>query len=269
MGLDGCRSRLLASLAKFYKSVLPGKNMFDKKEAAQLIFAVLLIAYLIAFINFTLTGYLIAIGMALIILLPHVIAHKIAASYYIAESRFRLLEWRRYWFYEDSEFKFPFPAWLVFPIVFAFLTKGLLKFFAIETCEITWKHERRLGRWFSELQEDEIAMIALVGPLTNLLLTTISAILFSVTEIPLFKEFAILNTWFALFTLLPIGNLDGTKILFGGKIRWTLFFIFTLVTLVLIHFINIYLTLLIAFIFAVLIAIYFLMYEKHWPAKGL
>lgn len=246
--------------------------MFDEKEVFQMIFAGLLIAYLIAFPSFTLESTLIAIVFSAFILVPHVIAHKIAASNFIAESKFRLLEWRRYSFLEDSVFKHPFPIWLILPILLAFITLGKLKFFAIETFELTWKPHKRIGRWFTELQEREIAIIALAGPIVNLIFAFFAGIVFSFTGIAFAKEFAILNAWFAFFTLLPIGNLDGTKVLAGGVIRWAVIFTFTIAILVLLYFINIYVNLIIALLLAILIGLWFLRVEvppkTHRPPLG-
>ena len=194
--------------------------MFDEKEVYQIVLAILLMTYLIAFSKLTLYNILIAFIFAFFILVPHVIAHKITAINYLANSKFKLLEWRRYWFFEDSTFKYPFPIWLVLPILVAFATLGKVLLFTIESCQIKWKPNKRIGRWYTELQEHEISNIGLAGPLTNLAFAFIAGIVFSFVSLPLIKEFAILNAWFAFFCLLPIGGLDGTKILFGGKIRY-------------------------------------------------
>lgn len=239
--------------------------MFDGKEVYQVLFATLLIAYLIAFSNFGIYNFLIALILAFIILIPHIIAHKVAAENYIAKAKFKFLEWQRYWFFEESVFKYPFPIWLVLPIIIAFVTLGKILFLTIETCEIKWKSRKRVGRLYTELQEHEISNIGLAGPLLNLILAFIAGIIFSITSVPIIKEFAILNAWFAFFCLLPIGGLDGTKVLFGGKIRWASIFVFTIAMLVLLHFINIYSTLVLALILATIIGLWFL--REELPPK--
>jgi len=231
--------------------------MFEKREAAHLVFAILLVAYLIAFSNFTLAGFLLALIFSILIIVPHVISHKIAARYYISEAKFKLLEWKRYWLFEDSEFRHPFPIWLVLPVAAAFLTLGKLKLFMIETFELKWTAERRIGRWFPEMQDREIAIIALAGPMTNLFLAFMAGAIYSATSFDTLKDFAIFNAWFAFFSLLPIGGLDGTKVLFGGKIRWMFFFGFTCAFLALLYIINVYVTFILALLFAALLALWF------------
>ena len=244
--------------------------MFEKKEVLQLILAVLLITYLIMFSDFTLVNFFVSLVFAFLLLVPHVIAHKIAAEYYLAESKFKFFEWKRFWFFEDSEFKNPVPIWIILPVLAVFLTQGIVKIFTIETCDITWKAERRIGRWFVQLQEHEIASIALAGPIVNLFFAFIGGVMFSITGLVLMKQFAILNAWFAFFSLLPIGSLDGTKVLFGGMGRWVFVFVFTIAILVLLHFISIYVTLIIALIFAAIITLWFLrtdIPEKRYKTK--
>ena len=235
--------------------------MFEKREVAHLVFAVLLVAYLIAFSKFTFLNFLLALLFAFLIVVPHVISHKMAARYYRSEAKFKLLEWKRYWLMEDSEFKHPFPIWLVLPVIAAFVTLGKLKLFMIETFDLSWKTERRIGSWFYEMQEREIAIIALAGPITNLFLAFIAGAVFSVTGVVPVKDFAIFNAWFAFFSLLPIGNLDCTKVLFGGKIRWLFFFAFTIAFLALLYIVNVYITFILALMFAMLLALWFLTTE--------
>lgn len=235
--------------------------MFDEKEVYQLIFGVFLIAYLIAFPTFTLSSSLIAIIFAAVILIPHVVAHKIVASHYVAEAKFKFLEWKRYGLFEDSVFKHPFPIWLVLPIVMIFVTLGKLKLFAIETFDISWKPYKRIGRWFTELEEQEIAIIAMAGPMVNLFFAFVAGVVFSFTSLDIAKEFAILNAWFAFFSLLPFGNLDGTKVLFGGMIKWVFIFISTIAILVLLHFVNVYVTFIIALLLAIIVGAWFLRVE--------
>lgn len=225
--------------------------MFEKNELLKVLLASLLMAYLIAFSNFTLINFVNSFILSVLILFPHVVAHKIAASFYDSESKFDLLEWKRYWFLESAEFKYPFPIWLVLPIIVVLLTLGKIKIFAIEVAKISWKKRKRIGRWFTELQEYEIANIALAGPLINLAIAFISGIIFLLTNIFTFKEFAILNAWFAFFSLIPLGSLDGTKVLFGGLIRFVVVFVLTTSMLVLLYFINV----LFAFVLAIMLAI--------------
>jgi len=235
--------------------------MLKEKEVPLIIFCILLMTYIIAFADLTLENIIIAFLFSSLILIPHVLAHKIAAEHYIAKSEFRLLEWGRHGWSEEAQFKTPLPAWLIFPVIAAFITAGKWTLFTVETFKLTWKPRKRIGRFYTELQEWEIANIALAGPIVNLILAFVAGVFFSFFPIELIKQFAILNTWFALYCLIPIGGLDGTRVLFGGKIRWVSIFVFTAVMLILLYFLNIYLTFVIALIIAAIIGLWALKTE--------
>ena len=135
----------------------------------------------------------------------------------------------------------------------------------METFELSWEPKKRIGRWYTELQENEIAVISLAGPMINLIFAFIGGIIFLATNVVLAKEFAILNAWFALFTLLPIGNLDGTKVMAGGVIRWFFVFTFTIAILILLYYINVVIAFVIALLLAMLVGLWFLRME--YPKK--
>lgn len=223
--------------------------MFDKNEIIQILIAIILIAWLVAFPLKTTTSFLIALGMAVMILLPHVLAHKFAAHKLNCRARFTLLDFRRFGFSEKYRLKYPIPVWLIIPVLFVFLTKGIVKIFTIEGFTLDTS-ESRVGRIFTELSESEIAAIAVVGPITNLIIAFFASFVD--------QNFAILNVWFALFSLIPLGNLDGTKIFFGGRILWAFMFILTLAMLILLHVTNPIISLITGLILAAVITIWLL-----------
>jgi Zn-dependent protease len=64
--------------------------------------------------------------------------------------------------------------------------------------------------------------VALIGPLTNLAMgfSFLLLSLFLHTYSPYFAAGASFNGWIALFNLMPIGVLDGQKILDWNKVVW-------------------------------------------------
>ncbi|MEK6852826.1 MAG: hypothetical protein AABX59_03015 [Nanoarchaeota archaeon] len=237
--------------------------MFDTKEIGQLALALLLMAFLISFTKLTVLSYLIALVMVVIILIPHVLAHKIVALKYEAHSRFQLLEWKRFWVFESAEFKHPFPIWLVLPALVVFLTQGAVKIFTIESFKLETK-ETRLGRKWTTIMESENAFVAMAGPIVNLVIAFLALLLVPYFEI--MKEFALLNLWFAFFSVIPLFNLDGIKIFFGGKIQWVFIFIITLAMIVLARITNLWVTLIVALLLALLVAVWLLFSETFQPA---
>ncbi len=86
----------------------------------------------------------------------------------------------------------------------------------------------------------EIAQISIVGPATNLLLSTLFLGLSFVPSLfsSLFMLVALINAYMALFNLIPIGILDGSKIFNWNKKVWALAFVSSL-TLSLVSFIRV------------------------------
>ena len=82
-------------------------------------------------------------------------------------------------------------------------------------------HPYRFARWGfrrpkPEQASGEIGIIALAGPATNL----VFAIIFSLFNGTLFNYLTFINAWLALFNLLPIPPLDGSKVLIWKPWIW-------------------------------------------------
>jgi len=163
----------------------------------------------------------------IIIILLNVITKKIIAYNLEADVKTKFWAWHQYGFRKDSHFKKPLPM-LWIPLLLSFLTKGLFLWLGILETEITPRTERvskRHGLYrFSEMSEWHIAWIAVFGIITNLILAIISYVFG-------FEMFSKLNIYFAFWSLIPLGSLDGNKILFGSKSLWFIMFVISLLFL--------------------------------------
>jgi len=86
----------------------------------------------------------------------------------------------------------------------------------------------RFGRWgfrYRHLTHVEEGLIALAGPLTNLIFAT----LFSIIPGWPFHLLYLVNAWIYLFNMLPIPPLDGSKIILWNVGIWTFFFILSVI----------------------------------------
>jgi len=70
------------------------------------------------------------------------------------------------------------------------------------------------------LNREKVGLISLAGPATNIGLAVIFQVLDFVEPALLFTLGARINTWLALFNLIPFGPLDGAKILKWNKGIW-------------------------------------------------
>lgn len=82
-------------------------------------------------------------------------------------------------------------------------------------------------------KNQDIGKISISGPLTNIVLAIIFLILwvFSIPYNWIFGIGAFINSYIALFNLLPIGILDGFKIFYWNKIIWGVSFICSVILL--------------------------------------
>ncbi|MGC9309897.1 MAG: hypothetical protein ACP5D2_04365 [Candidatus Nanoarchaeia archaeon] len=159
----------------------------------------------------------------LIIISVNVLVKEILAYYYEANLNLKFWAWYQYWFRKDSHFKKPIPMlWL--PLLLIFLTKGLLIWLSILEFDVSPKTERAAKRHglyrFTEITDWHLTCLATAGIIANLVLAIIG-------YIAGFEFFARLNIYFAFWSIIPIGNLDGSKILFGSRLIWIIMLIIT------------------------------------------
>lgn len=164
-----------------------------------------------------------------IIITINIYIKKLTANSF--EADITIKPWSMYYFgfRRYSHFKEPVPMIWV-PIFFTLLTNAKIWWLAVLQFDVKAKPERTTKRdglyRFTEMTDWDIGLIALSGLTANIIIGVISYII----GIGYFEYFAKLNIYYATWSLLPISNLDGTKILFGSKTIWI---ITTTITLIL------------------------------------
>ena len=81
-------------------------------------------------------------------------------------------------------------------------------------------HPKASGWGTIDLSQRKIGLISLAGPVTNIALAVIFQILDFARPALLFTLGAQINTWLALFNLIPFGPFDGAKVLKWNKVVW-------------------------------------------------
>jgi len=201
--------------------------MFTRKEIISILIATIILGFVVSpfsELNAFFLGFLLVLGVVLV----NVLAKKAMAHYLDTKIEFDLWTVKRYGFTPAKKFKHPFPAAIIIPLFFALVSLGTIKWMTVLVFEPTAKVHRAARRHglytFSEITEGHTGLIAGMGVIASLLAALI-AYLFNA------GEFARLSIYFAFFNILPISNLDGTKIFFGNKTGWT--FLATLATIAL------------------------------------
>lgn len=205
--------------------------MFTGKEVVWIIIAILIGGFVIG-LSSSLRPSLIGLLWASIIILVSVIAKKIAAPFYSLEIEHRSWSWRRWGWYERSEFKKPIPLGIILPFFLSVLSLGIIKPLTLLQFDAENFTKRRVLRKrgtyrYSEINESDLAFTAAWGFWALILLAIIGFFL----KQPEITKYSI---YYGIWNLLPISNLDGTKIFFGSLISWILLVIVYVISLVIV-----------------------------------
>jgi len=229
--------------------------MLTKKEFTLIIIAVIISAFIYALHKGTTYGTMISIALTpidfilgliifFIIIFLNIFMKKFVSEYYSIKIEHRIWEFQQTGWSKKSKLKKPFPIGMVLPFTLSIISVGFIQcftFFQFDAENIPRKRILRKRGLYrkEEINESDPAMTAAWG-LYSLLFLAILAIIISliikpldvlVFNIPLqypIAELARYSIFYGMWNLIPISNLDGTKIFFGSLFNWfilTIFFI--------------------------------------------
>lgn len=193
--------------------------MFTKKELVWMIIATLIAGFIISLPKISLSSpYTFLI--ATIIILTNILTKKIAANYFSIKIEHKIWEFKRWGWYERSKFKKPIPMGLILPFFLSILSLGIIKPFTLlqfnaENLPKKRALKKRGAYRHSEINESDLAFTATWGFWALILLAIIGIIL----KQPELTKYSI---YYGLWNLIPISNLDGSKLFFGSLINWIL-----------------------------------------------
>jgi len=197
----------------------------EKKEIAQIVAVVFIIAFSLSLRNFDFFLYAL-ISMALIVA-ANIFAKTIVSRYYESEVEVKIWELERYglfgvfsggFFHPSKEFKKPIPIGAFIPLMTSVVSIGYFTWLASFVFDVkpkVYRAAKRHGLYsFSEMTEEHLGNIAAAGVIANLALAVIGYLIG-------FEEFAKLNIYYAAFSMIPMLDLDGNKIFFGNIVSWS------------------------------------------------
>lgn len=203
--------------------------MFKLKEILSLILAIILFGFIISFLK-GMDAFIIALEIAAIIILVSVFAKKLIAYYVGAQIEEKIWQWQRWGWYERSYLKTPWPMGIILPFIMIWISYpyGFLKFLTFLQFDVratSARTAKKIGLYrYTEMTEWHIALIAGIGAISTLLLAIIAYFL----GYPLLARYSI---YFSIWSLVPFGQLDGTKLFFGSRLLWYVLVIISLIGL--------------------------------------
>lgn len=251
---------------------------FTKREKKHLAIAIFIIAFVLSFNEWGTDEFNLATGIlnllralffTSIILIVHQLAQKKAASnldckteYRIWQlGRFRLLETGkkpRTFYLLNKQYQLPkLPLGIIIPLFVSLFSAGKLFFVGVGGFNIKELTTRRAGRLRLHVTEYELGKIAYSGILVELGFLFLFKLILPLAP-TFFEKGMFISASLAIFNMLPIPPLDGSKVFFGGNIFYlfllTLTLIYSLTIFILNPFLTVFISLLLAFIIAFLFA---------------
>ncbi len=204
----------------------------DIKEILIILAASLILGLSFSIPNVTYYTFSLSAIFFLIIIIVNLIGKHLVAYFFEADIETKFWSVYHYGFKQGSHFARPLPmAWL--PLLLSFIFRGFFQWLSILEFDVKPKIERSARRHgiygFTELEDYHVAMIAAAGVAANLIIAILSYFLASIY--PTLELFARLNIYFAFWSMIPLGSLDGSKFLFGSRGTWFIMLVITAIFL--------------------------------------
>jgi hypothetical protein len=197
--------------------------MFTKKGLISIFIAGLILSFSLSLIS-NLENFSLLFFVVILVIFTNILFKEFAAYYYDLKIEHSLWEIKRYGVSAHSHFKKAFPIGAILPLITCVLSAGYLVWLNILTFEAkpeVYRVAKRRGFYhYSETSEFHVGFVALFGVIGNILLGVVGILL----NFPLFTQ---LSFFYAFFCTIPIGKLDGNKILFSEIVVWMISIILT------------------------------------------
>jgi hypothetical protein len=188
---------------------------------------ILAISYIYPILD-SLEEFLLIFGGFILIIGINIIIKKIVAYRLEANVTTRFWSIYRFGFAEKRHLKKPLPMIWLSPFL-SFFSRGAIAWLPILEFEITPRTERIAKRHelyrFAQMTEWHIALIVFAGVISNILL-------YIILNFFGMKQFATLSLFYAIWSIIPLSNLDGAKLFFGSRKLWIVSGIITLLAFV-------------------------------------
>ncbi len=194
------------------------------KEILEILLAIIILAVSFSFRN--IEGFGMFYVFFLIIITVNVIAKKIVGYVYETEVKNSIWSINRIKYNRVDTKRKTSMVWL--PLFVSAISFGYFQWLPLLIFNVEPKPERaskRHGNYrFSEVTEWHLAFIVLWGIIANVALAIFSYFLG-------FEKLAKLSIYYAVYSIIPLSNLDGSKLFFGNRKVWTITSIISIILL--------------------------------------
>jgi hypothetical protein len=205
--------------------------MMNERELGHVLIATIILVFVISFkeilafgVNYTNLG--IIFMFVLLVLLVNILSKKAMAYQYEATLETKIWQGKRFGFKRERELKNLVPVGIFAPVLITLVTLGNFFLFTVLESSVegtSARASKRHGRFrFTEMTDSNISMIMSMGVIANLILAVIAYLINLGT-------LAEISIYYAFYSLIPFGNLDGTKIFFGTRNFWFALMIIALI----------------------------------------
>ncbi|MBT3324272.1 hypothetical protein HN681_04620 [archaeon] len=237
--------------------------MFSKKEIFPLIISILVLALALGLddgtevfeLSYWLSNLVMVTLMVAVSFLIHQLAHKWIAKRqgFIAEYKLwgiKSFRWMPQSIIRRTNHFFPrkinflgkryeiksFPIGVVISLIITLISNGKLFFLALGEYNLLLKRGSRVGKKYVHVTDYEDAKIALAGPMSHIVLLLIAGFFNSYGTL---DNFIFINAALAIFYMIPVHKLDGSKIFMGSTLLYVSSLIFIIAVIVLVYFLSI------------------------------
>lgn len=202
---------------------------FTKKECVWIIISILIMSFIIGFSEKPNLSPILLLYSSVIILTT-ILAKKLFAPRYNITIEHSCWSFRQWWWAKRDYFTKPVPLGLILPFFFSIMSLGLIKPFAFLQFDAENNIKTRVLRKRGEtrryeINETDLAYTAAWGLWALIILAIIASFL----KQPEIAKYAI---YYGCWNLIPVSQLDGTKIFFGSFFNWLILLVAYVIAIV-------------------------------------
>jgi hypothetical protein len=188
--------------------------MFTKKSVVSILLASLVLGFTLS-LKDSLNTFGHMFLLIFLVIFVNVIFKEFAAYYYDLSIEHKFWEMKRYGVKAHDHFKKPFPIGAVLPLITWVFSAGYfvwLNVLYFEAKPEVYRVAKRRGFYgYSESSEFHEGIVAFIGVLGTIIVGCVGLLIG-------FPEFTKLSFFYSFFCSIPIGKLDGNKILFSEQL---------------------------------------------------